>query len=91
MITPDLVNGAFEATGSIFTWMNVARVCRDKGHAGLYVPAIAFFMSWGLWNLFFYPHLHQWVSFAGGVSLVIANVVWVTMLVWFGPVQKKDW
>lgn len=83
-MTPDLINGIFEFIGSWFTWMNVKQVIKDKGHYGIYVPAIVFFMSWGLWNLFYYPHLGQIFSFAGGLNLVIANISWVTALLKYG-------
>lgn len=87
LVPPDVLNGVFEFIGSIFTWMNVRQVVKDKGHRGIYVPAIVFFMSWGLWNLFYYPYLGQLISFAGGLSLVVANMVWVFCLLYFG---KKE-
>ena len=57
---------------------------KDKGYAGLHPAATAFFWSWGVWNLYYYPHLDQWWSFTGGVSLVIANTTWVAMMLKFG-------
>ena len=84
-MTPDLINGLFEFAGSVFTWMNVRQVWRDKGHAGIYVPAIVFFTAWGWWNLFYYPSLGQYWSLAGGLSLFSANCVWVYLLRHFGP------
>ena len=83
-MTPDFINGIFEFVGSAFTWMNVRQIYRDKGHSGVYVPAIVFFMSWGLWNLYYYPHLDQPWSFHGGLSLVAANIAWVTLLLYYG-------
>jgi len=83
-MTPDLINGLLEFVGSLFTWANAVRVRRDRGYAGLYAPAIVFFTTWGLWNLFYYPSLQQWASFAGGVSLVCANIVWVLMMMIYG-------
>lgn len=80
----DLINGLFEFGGSIFIWLNVRRLLQDRGYAGVYVPAIAFFALWGIWNLFYYPHLQQWVSFAGGLSIVTANLVWVGLMLHFG-------
>jgi len=83
-MTPDIINGIFEIIGSVFTWMNVYRVHKDRGYAGIYVPAAAFFFSWGFWNLYFYPHLDQWFSFAGGVSLVGANLAWLGAMFKYG-------
>lgn len=86
-MTPDLINGLFELAGSLLTWANVKRVYNDKGYAGIYLPAVIFFWSWGAWNCFYYPHLGQWWSFAGGVSLVIANLAWVTLMLRYGRKQ----
>jgi hypothetical protein len=83
-MTPDVVNGSFELLGSLLTWKNVWQVRRDGGYAGIYLPTVLFFMSWGAWNLYYYPHLNQWFSFVGGLSLVFANVSWVVMLLRFG-------
>lgn len=84
LVTPDQINGLIEFIGSGFTWMNVRRVIYAQGYEGLYLPAIIFFMSWGAWNLYYYPSLGQWWSFAGGLSLVCANVAWVGGMMWYG-------
>lgn len=88
-LTPDCINGAFELLGSLFTWMNVRRVVRDRGYAGIYLPVTVFFFSWGFWNLFYYSHLDQWWSLAGGSSLVLANLSWVSVMLWFGSLANK--
>jgi hypothetical protein len=89
-MTGDVVNAAFEMVGSAFTWMNVLRVRRDRGYAGIYLPAILFFFSWGFWNLFYYPSLGQWWSFGAGLSLVCANLAWVVAMVYYGPVGRTQ-
>lgn len=75
----DIVNGAFEGLGAVFTWRNAAALYRDREIRGVYWPATFFFTAWGLWNLFYYPALGQWVSFAGGVALVLGNVAWCVL------------
>lgn len=87
-MTPDVINGVIELCGSLLTWMNVRQVIKDQGHAGIFVPAVAFFMTWGLWNLYYYPHLEQMSSFFGALSLVIANISWVSAMLWYG--RKSD-
>ena len=86
-MNPDVVNGLFELVGSILIWMNVSRVVKDRGYAGVFPPAVAFFAAWGLWNLYYYPALGQWWSFAGGCSIVLANSAWVALLLSYG--RKK--
>jgi hypothetical protein len=88
-MTPDMMNGLFEMCGSALTWMSVYRVWIDKGYAGIYMPAVVFFWAWGAWNLFYYPHLEQWWSFAGGCSLVLANTCWFILMWRFGRKESQ--
>lgn len=87
MSPADVVNGLFEGGGSLMLWLNVRQIYRDKGYAGIYLPATALWVAWGGWNLYYYPSLGQWWSFAGGVSVVIANIVWVSLMLHYG---KKE-
>lgn len=74
---PDLVNGLFEAFGAWSVWMHVRAIRKARMTRGLSKFAVVFFTTWGFWNLFYYPHLHQWWSFAGGAALVTGNAVWL--------------
>ena len=80
----DLVNGLFEFFGSIALWLNVRQVYRDKGYSGVTSLATAFFVLWGYWNLYYYPSLGQWWSFAGGCSIVTANTIWLYLMFYYG-------
>ena len=80
---PDIVNGAFEAAAGIAVINHCFALWRDKEVRGLSVASVAFFTAWGVWNLFYYPHLDQFYSFAGGVFITIANAIYVAMLVHF--------
>ena len=84
MSIPDFINGAFESCGGLFCLMNCAAVIKDKGYRGIYVPAQAFFTSWGVWNLYYYPHLGQWLSFTGGLVIVISNAAYVGLCLYYG-------
>jgi hypothetical protein len=86
----DAINGAFEGVGAILTFLNARRVYQDKGYAGINPPALAFFVSWGAWNLFYYPSLEQWMSFAGGLALVVANITWVVAMLYYGRISRAE-
>lgn len=88
-MTPDIINGAFEIVAGILIWASVHRLHKDKKVRGVSVATISVFMLWGYWNLFYYPHLSQWWSFAGGVGVVIANTVWVTQMIYWNHKEKK--
>lgn len=85
-MTADLINGLFEAGGAAFTLLNVARLVKDRCLNGVSWIPTAFFSAWGFWNLYFYPALGQWASFAGGCLIVLTNLVWLA-LVWYYSIE----
>jgi len=79
-MTPDLVNGAFELGGAALLTLNVRALSRARRIEGVHWGPTVFFTAWGLWNLFYYPSLDQWASFAGGLAIVLVNAVWLGLL-----------
>jgi hypothetical protein len=82
-VTNDIINGCFELTAGLLCWFNVRKLLRDRRIHGIYWPVQAFFAAWGWWNLYYYPSLCQWVSFTGGVFLVLGNTIWVLLALKF--------
>ena len=80
-MTPDLIMGLFEVVGSLFTCFNVWRVWRDKRVMGVSLWPTGFFIVWGLWNLYYYPHLDQWWAFWGGVVMTLSNIAWLSLAI----------
>ena len=76
----DLTNGAFELLAAVMVLNHCRVLYRDKAVKGISILSTAFFASWGAWNLYYYPSLGQWWSFAGGVGIVLANALWVALL-----------
>lgn len=83
MNLPDLINGAFEVFGGLFILNHCRVLFKDKLVKGVSVLSTSFFFLWGLWNLFYYPHLDQWLSFLGGLVIVSANCLWVGMMIYY--------
>jgi hypothetical protein len=88
MIVPDFINGSLEFIGGLFWWSNVKRLLKDKTIQGVNWSTQAFFTGWGVWNLYYYPTLHQWASFTGGIFLVLGNGTWVTIAVYYERKNK---
>lgn len=80
---PDLVNGAFELLGAFAIFGHFARLYKDKAVAGVSLWSTIFFASWGAWNLYYYPQLGQWWSFAGGVGIFVGNCFWIGGMVYY--------
>lgn len=77
----DAGNALFEGAGAILSWLNVARLCKDRQVKGVDWRVTAFWGAWGVWNVYYYPMLEQWMSACAGVVLCAANVVWVILAV----------
>ncbi len=88
-MTPDLINGTFEVLGGLAIGLSVHALHRAKVVRGVSWPHVAFFTSWGLWNLWFYPSLDQWFSFAGGVFLVAINAIWLGQILYYTRKERK--
>lgn len=80
MMTPDIMNGLFEAAGGLLVLNHCRAVLRDKTVAGVSIVSTSLFAVWGIWNLYYYPHLDQWASFTGGLVIVTANTLWVYLM-----------
>lgn len=80
---PDFINGLFEILGGLFILLSCRRLRADKAVHGVSLLHIAFFNSWGFWNLGYYPSLGQWWSFVGGLGVVTANTTWLCMLIYY--------
>lgn len=79
----DLINGLFECIGGILICSNCYRLYKDKKVMGVNISVTAFFTSWGIWNLYFYPHNNLWLSFIGGLVIVISNSIWIGMSIYY--------
>ena len=78
----DAINAIFEAGGGVLLAVNVRRLWRDRRLAGVSVWPTVWFTAWGLWNLVYYPALHQWWSLAAGVAVVVGNAAWLLLAAW---------
>ena len=85
MMWPDIINGSLEFIGGLLTIKSVRLILRDRTVRGIHWSPVLFFWTWGLWNLYYYPHLGQWFSLAGGVFLNAVNLVWLVLMVRYWP------
>lgn len=89
MISADMINGFAEGGGALLMLMNIRRLTIDKRLAGVSLVPTLFFDTWGFWNLYYYPSLDQWWSFAGGAALVLANTAWTILAFYYGGIFGK--
>jgi hypothetical protein len=86
-MTSDLINGLFELCAGLFILNHCRVLYADKTVRGASRLSTAFFFAWGLWNIYYYPHLEQMWSFVGGLAVVAANCLWLGLMLHYGRRQ----
>ena len=76
----DLINAAFEFLAGIFVLNHCRVLLKDKDVKGVSVLSEVFFIAWGFWNVIYYPHLGQDLSFKCGVFLCVTNLIKMALL-----------
>lgn len=81
LLSHDLINATFELVAGGVSTINVYKLWKDKKISGVHWAPTGFFTLWGFWNLIYYSHLEQPLSFFGGLAMVTVNLAWLG-LVW---------
>jgi len=89
MIWQDSFNGLYELLGGVFIFFHCYRIYCDKKVRGVSLTAVVFFMTWGIWNLYYYPFLSQWCSFVGGLGLTSMNFLYLILLIYYILKEKR--
>lgn len=84
----DVINGLFEFFGGSLLLLNIIRLRKDRCIKGVSWTPVAFFTTWGLWNLYYYPSLEQWFSFFGGLFIVAINSIWLIQVFYYS--RRKE-
>ena len=88
-MTPDHFNACFEGGGAVIQFLNVRQLLRDKTVRGVHWLPLAFWTAWGFWNVFYYPAIGQWWSFAGGFAVVTCNAVNLGLMWLYWPRKER--
>lgn len=73
----DVINACFEGGGAVLTWLNVARIRRDREVRGVDWRVTAFWSLWGLWNIRYYVGVGHPLSAVAGTVLASGYITWV--------------
>lgn len=77
---PDFSNAMFEFIGGLAVLRTVMHAWKVGKIVGVHWMTPAFFWTWGAWNIFYYPHLDQWMSFVAGLFIFAVNTAWMYSL-----------
>ena len=89
MSGPDLVTALFEVGASAAQLLNVRALLRHRTVRGISLTSAAFFNVWGLWNLYYYLYLGQWMAWCGGLMLTSINLYWLGLALWFSCKDRQ--
>lgn len=90
MNAADTINALFELAGSFFILLSILKLEREKQVRGVSWLHTGFFTAWGLWNLWFYPAVGAWLSFIGGIALVLTNAYWLGQIIYYTQKEKRN-
>jgi hypothetical protein len=85
----DLINGGFELCSGLFQIANILRLIKDKEVKGVSLSSFILYTVWGLWNLYYYPSLGQSLSFIGGIFIVVTNMIWLGLAIYYKQFNIK--
>lgn len=86
----DLINGSFELLASFATLDHCRVLLQDREVRGVSYFSILFFIIWGFWNLFYYPSLNQLLSYFGSIGIVIANIFYFCLVIYYKSGRNKS-
>lgn len=76
----DCINGLFELAGGFFMLNHCSVLYAHKSVRGVSLLSSVFFLTWGIWNLYYYPALHQPISFYGALFISNASLFYIGMM-----------
>jgi len=80
---PDYINGSFGIVCGLALFVNCLCLYRDKCMHGVSWMPTLYLTAWGYWNLYYFPCLNQWFSFAGACLMATANTLWLSMMLYY--------
>lgn len=89
MMYGDTINGLFELSGAVAGAHNIRILLRHKRTRGVSTLAYWYFFAWGVWNMAYYPSLHQWVSFSAAAVLALCNGLYAGLAIYFN--RRAKW
>jgi len=85
----DLINGCFEMGAGLLQISNIYKLSKHKQVKGVSMYPFLLFTLWGIWNLYYYPALGQTLSFIGGIVIVVTNIIWISLALYYRKNQNK--
>lgn len=77
----DQINAGLEMGGAFLRTLDCIQLFRAKRFVGGYLGTAMYFLSWGIFNTFYYPSLNQSWSFWAAIALAGMNGLWFVMAI----------
>lgn len=87
----DLINGAFEALAAVSILNHCRVLYKQKEVSGVSLLSTTFFFTWGIWNIYYYPSIGQTFSYLAGISVAVANALWIGLMVKYRKPKTNKW
>lgn len=82
-VTLDIISTVFEVVTAVGTWADVKRLYKDRGVAGVSLPATLFRTLGGVWAWYLMFRLELWLTVAVGGVWFLGAVTWLCLATYF--------
>ena len=96
-MTPDQANACFETLeelngilAGVLVFNHCRVLCKDKQTRGVSLLSLIIFLSWNIYNTFYYPHLNQWYSLYGSLVLAASNILYCGMIIHYRLQERRS-
>jgi len=84
----DTINSIFFLSSSLFVWLNVLKLIKDKAVMGVRLLPGVFFSISTIWGTYYYGQIGQTRSLVGITLLSMANTAWVVLAIYYVKIKK---
>lgn len=79
-MSTDIINGGMALIGAGFLFQNVRAIWKDKSYRGVRMTPTVFFITWGMWNLYYFYSIGQMYSLIGFSVIAVIDVMWICLM-----------
>ena len=85
----DEINSFFISVASIFYFLNLLKLYKDKEVKGISILSIVFFSTWNFWTLYFFWDTEFSLTRNAYIAVAISNFLYLSLLFRYMVLDKK--
>lgn len=84
----DQINSFFISVASIFYFLNLLKLYKDKDVKGISILSIIFFSTWNFWTLYFFWDTEYSLTKNAYIAVAASNILYLSLLFYYKVLDK---